>query len=157
MLLEEQDRSLWDQDQIELGLSLVERALRLGQVGPFQLQAAIAAVHAEAPTSGDVSWEQIAALYGELHQMQPTPIVLLNRAVAVAMWQGAEEGLALIDPLRAELNEYQFFHSARASLLKKLGRTDESRAAYQRALELAGSAAEQRFLSRRLSEVGAGS
>jgi len=156
VLLEDQDRSMWDQDQITEGLDLAERALRLGQVGPFQIQAAIAAVHAEASTADDVSWGQIAALYGQLYQLQPTPVVLLNRAVAVALWQGPEAGLDLIDPLGGELGDYQYFHSARASLLRKVGRSDEASTAYARAHDLAGSEAERRFLERRLREIEEG-
>lgn len=153
VLLGDQDRALWDQEQISDGVDLVERALRLGRVGPYQVQAAIADIHAEAPEATDVSWEQIVELYGELLRLQPSPVVELNRAVAVAMWQGPEAGLALIDPLDSALDGYQFFHSARANLLAQSGRTDEASAAYRRALALAGSAAERRFLQRRLADA----
>lgn len=154
VLLEDQDRSRWDRDQIAQGLQLIERALRLRRIGPFQLQAAIAAVHAEATSASHVSWERIVSLYEQLYEVQPTPVVLLNQAVAVAFWRGPEAGLDLIDPLEPELAGYQFFHSARAGLLDRLGRHEESRAAYRRALDLAGTEAEQRFLTRRLDEVG---
>ncbi len=155
VLLEDQDRSLWDRDQIDRGIELVEQSLRMGRPGPYQIQAAIAAVHAEASDPGQVSWEQIAALYRELYELQPSPVVELNRAVAVAMWQGPEAGLDLVDRLGTSLEGYQPFHSTRANLLQRLQRSDEAAEAYVRALALAGTATERRYLERRLAEVAA--
>jgi RNA polymerase sigma-70 factor (ECF subfamily) len=153
VLLEDQDRSRWDRAEIEAGVALVERALRMGQLGRYQVQAAIAAVHAEAVRPEDTDWDQIALLYGELARLHPTPVVELNRAVAVAMVQGPERGLALMEPLAGELDRYQWYHSARADLLRRLDRRDEASDAYRRALELTTNAVERRFLERRLSEV----
>jgi len=153
VLLEDQDRSRWDRAEIEAGVALVERALRMGQLGRYQVQAAIAAVHAEAVRPEDTDWDQIALLYGELARLHPTPVVELNRAVAVAMVQGPERGLALMNPLAADLDGYHWFHSARADLLRRLDRRDEASDAYRRALELTTNAVERRFLERRLSEV----
>ncbi len=153
VLLEDQDRSLWDRDQIKRGNELVEQSLRMSRPGPYQIQAAIAAVHAEASDPGQVSWEQIAALYRELYELQPSPVVELNRAVAVAMWQGPEAGLALIDPLEMSLARYQLFHSARANLLQRLARLDEAAEAYGRALALAGTTTERRYLEGRIAEL----
>jgi RNA polymerase sigma-70 factor, ECF subfamily len=131
----------------------VERALRMGRPGPYQVQAAIAAVHAEAERPEDADWEQIAVLYGELARLQPTPVVELNRAVAVAMAHGPERGLELMDPLAADLDRYQWYHSARADLLRRLDQSHEAAEAYRRALELTTNAVERHFLERRLSEV----
>jgi RNA polymerase sigma-70 factor, ECF subfamily len=147
VLLEDQDRWLWDEDEISEGSDLVEAALRRRRPGPYQLQAAIAACH-----TGDQSdWPQIVALYGELARLQPSPVVELNRAVAVAMAGSPEAGLAAINEI-AGLDEYRHFHSARGGLLRRLGREDEARAAYRRALELAPTEAERDFLERRLTE-----
>jgi len=148
-LLEDQDRSQWDRDAIDEGRALVERALRLRRVGPYQLQAAIAALHAGA--NGDTDWPQIVALYGELLRIAPSPVVELNRAAAVAMARTPEDGLALIDEIDG-LDDYVSFHAARAELLRRLGRDAEAAAAYERALDLAPSDVERDFLRARLLE-----
>lgn len=153
VLLEEQDRSRRDRAQIAEALALVPAALRGGR-GPYPIETAIAALHASAATAGETDWPQIAALFDELYRRKPTPIVALNRAVAIAMWQGPAEGLALIDPL--ELDSYHLWHAARADLLRRLGRTAEARASYTQALALAGSEPERRFLRKRLSESASG-
>ncbi len=147
VLLDDQDRWLWDEDEIAEGSELVEAALRRRRPGPYQLQAAIAACH----TGEESDWAQIVALYGELLRLQPSPVVELNQGVAVAMADGPEAGLAAIDQI-AGLDEYRHFHSARAGLLRRLGREDEARAAYRRALELAPTEAERDFLERRITE-----
>jgi RNA polymerase sigma-70 factor (ECF subfamily) len=153
VLLDEQDRGRWDRAQIDEGLALVERALRRGRPGPYQLQAAIAAVHASAPVAADTDWPQIVALYDELLRRQPTPVVALNRAVAVAMVDGPERGLELLAGITG-LDRYRLFHAARADLLRRLDRRPEAVAAYRRARELATNPAEQRFLDRRLHALG---
>jgi RNA polymerase sigma-70 factor (ECF subfamily) len=150
--LEEQDRSLWDWQQALEGLNLVERALRLRAPGPYQLQAAIAALHAQAPTAADTDWRQIAALYRELQRFQPSKVVELNQAVAVAMGEGLERGLALIDALDG-LNDYYLFHAARADLLRRLNRPAEAAKAYQRAIALAGNQVERGYLQRRMQKL----
>jgi RNA polymerase sigma-70 factor (ECF subfamily) len=150
--LEDQDRSLWDRDQIREGLALVDRALRRGRVGPYQLQAAIAAVHAEAATAETTDWPQIAALYGELAQVEPGPVVLLNRAVAIGMSAGPRRGLALIDAL-CGLDRYHLFHAARADLLRRLGSATAAAEAYRRALALTANAIERAYLERRLAAL----
>jgi RNA polymerase sigma-70 factor, ECF subfamily len=147
VLLEDQDRALWDQARIEEGLRVLERALGLRSPGPYQLQAAIAALHTEPQTD----WTQIAALYAQLAERIPSPIVELNRAVAVAMAAGPERGLALMRDL--PLDEYHLYHAARADLLRRLERLDEAAEAYRRALELAQTEPERRFLSQRLAEI----
>ena len=154
VLLDEQDRSLWDRDEIAEGLGLVERALRAGPAGPYVLQAAIAAVHAEAATAADTDWPQIAGLYGELYRRLPTPVVTLNRAVAVAMAEGPAQGLELVDDLagRGTLDGYHLLHATRADLLRRLGRTAQAQVEYERALALATNPVEQAFLRRRLEE-----
>jgi RNA polymerase sigma-70 factor, ECF subfamily len=149
ILLEDQDRSLWNQARIEEGRRVLERAMRLRRVGPYQLQAAIAAVHAGETTD----WPTIAGLYGELARLTPSPIVELNRAVAVAMADGADQGLDLIAQIEG-LDDYHLLHAARADLLRRLGRRDEAAGAYRRALALAPNQVERAFLERRLSEVG---
>jgi RNA polymerase sigma-70 factor, ECF subfamily len=154
VLLEEQDRGRWDQAQIREGLDLVERALRAGPPAAFTVQAAIAALHARAGRAADTDWPQIAALYGVLSRIAPSPIVELNRAVAVAMAEGAERGLDLMAPLAAELGEYHLLHAARADLLRRLGRREAAAQSYQRALALTRNEPERRFLLRRLREVG---
>ena len=151
VLLADQDRGGWDRAEIEEGLRLVERALRHRHRGPYQLQAAIAAVHAAAPSAADTDWEQIAALYAELARLTGSPVVELNRAVAVANAEGPETGLALLDGL--DLDGYVYLHAARADLLRRLERNDEARVAYERALELVGAEPERRFLERRLAEL----
>jgi RNA polymerase sigma-70 factor (ECF subfamily) len=157
VLLENQDRSLWNQAEIREGVELVERALASGRFGPYTLQAAIAAVHAQAPTAAATDWAQIAGLYGVLLQIEPSPIVELNRAVAVAMRDGPEAGLALIDAIlgRGELADYHLAHSARAELCRRLGRTADARAAYERAIGLSRQEPERRFLEGRLRELPA--
>ena len=152
VLLEDQDRSRWDRAQIDEALSLVPLALR-GGAGPYALQAAIAALHAQAPSSAATDWPQIVALYGELHRREPTPVVALNRAVAVAMHRGPEVGLAMVEPLGDSLAGYHLWHAVRADLLRRLNRLPEARAAYQAALAHVGSEPEKRYLARRLREV----
>ena len=157
ILLEEQDRSLWRQDQIAEGIRLVERALGRRNLGPYQLQAAIAAIHSEAKTAAETDWKQIAALYEILSTTQASPIIALNHAVAVAMSEGLEQGLAMIDELGAgrELDSYRLYHAARADLLRRLGRHREAIESYRRALALTNNAVELRYLSLRLSELDA--
>jgi RNA polymerase sigma-70 factor, ECF subfamily len=155
MLLEEQDRSLWDTREIETGLGVLERAGRLGPSGPYLLQAAIAGEHARASTAEDTDWQQIASLYGLLAQVQPSPVIELNRAVAVAMAEGPERGLELLDEpeLADALDSYQWFWSARADLLRRAGQKTPAVEAYKRAAELATNPVERRFLARQLSEL----
>src|SRR5262249_47104174 len=155
ILLDDQDRSLWNRAQIAEGVALVERALSSRRFGPYTLPAAISAVHAEAPTAAATDWAQIAALYDVLARVEPSPVVDLNRAVAVAMRDGPETGLALIDAIlaRGDLADYHLAHSARAELCRRLGRTAEARAAFQRALDLARQEPERRFIERRLAEL----
>jgi RNA polymerase sigma-70 factor, ECF subfamily len=152
VLLENQDRGRWHAGRILEGTRVLERALRRGRPGPYQLQAAIAALHAQAATPEETDWRQIAALYGELERVQPTPVVRLNRAAAVAMAEGAERGLELIDAVEG-LEGFHLRHAARADLLRRLERRAEAAAAYRRALELATNPAERRFLERRLAEL----
>jgi RNA polymerase sigma-70 factor (ECF subfamily) len=153
--LEEQDRSRWDREEIQEGLQLVEQALRLRRVGPLQLQAAIAAVHAEAPAPGETDWRQIVALYEELMRISPSPIVALNQAAAVAMGEGFEQGLVLIEKAGAsgKLENYYLVHAARADLLRRLNRLPEAATAYSRAAALTTNQVEQRYVRRRLREV----
>ena len=155
ILLEDQDRALWNREQIGSGITLVEQALASRRFGPYTLQAAIAAVHAEAQDAASTDWAQIAALYEVLLRVEPSPIIELNRAVAVAMRDGPETGLALIDTLlgRGELVEYRLAHAARADLCRRLGRTAEARESYERALALTRQEPERRFLVRRLAEL----
>jgi RNA polymerase sigma-70 factor (ECF subfamily) len=152
VLLEDQDRSRWDRHEIDEGHRVLERALSLRKPGPYQLQAAIAALHAEARTPGETDWAQIAALYAELARSEPSPIVELNRAVAVAMAEGPAHGLDLVDRIPG-LDRYHLLHATRADLLRRLGRTGEAASAYGRALELATNPAERGFLERRLAEL----
>jgi RNA polymerase sigma-70 factor, ECF subfamily len=152
VLLEDQDRSRWDRAQIEEALALVPAALR-GGPGPYSLQAAIAALHASAPRASATDWRQIAGLFGELVRRQPTPIIRLNRAVAIAMWQGPQAGLPLIEQLAGELAGYHLWHAAKADLLRRLDRRREAATAYRAALACVGSEPERRFLERRLAEV----
>jgi RNA polymerase sigma-70 factor (ECF subfamily) len=155
ILLEDQARSLWDRGMIADGTALVERALASRRIGPYTLQAAIAAVHAEAPDAGATDWDQIVGLYDVLARVEPSPVVELNRAVAVAMRDGPEAGLALVDAIlaRGDLADYRFAHAARADLCRRLGRTEEARASYERALALTRGEPERRFLERRLTQV----
>jgi RNA polymerase sigma-70 factor (ECF subfamily) len=153
--LEEQDRSLWDREEIQRGLDLVETALRLSHIGPYQLQAAIAALHAQAVEFEQTDWKEIAALYRQLANLSPSPVVALNQAAAIAMSEGAARGLALIDELGAmgDLRQYHLFHAARADLLRRLGRHAEAAEAYSRALDLARNPVERNYLRRRLIQV----
>jgi RNA polymerase sigma-70 factor (ECF subfamily) len=153
--LEEQDRSLWDRTKIAEGLALVEAALSLRRPGPFQLQAAIAALHAEPANAGETDWPQVVLLYSQLLRLQASPVIELNRAAAVAMAFGPDRGLQLMDDLasRGELREYYLLPAARADLLRRADRFNEAAAAYQRAIELCQSSVEQRYLRRRLQEV----
>ena len=158
--LEEQDRSLWDQKQIAEGLRLIRTALGMrppagGRVGVYQLQAAIAAVHAEAKTAAETDWPQIVGLYAELKRINPSPVVALNHAAAVAMGEGFEQGLRLIEGAGAsgKLEQYYLFHAARGDLLNRLGRAEEAQAAYARALELTANQVEQKYVRRRLREI----
>jgi RNA polymerase sigma-70 factor (ECF subfamily) len=153
-VLEEQDRARWNQEQIAEALPLVETALR-GGPGPFALQAAIAALHCQAARAEETDWPQIVRLYDVLERVQPSPIVALNRAVAIAMVVGAGPALALVDALdaRGDLDGYHLFHATRADLLRRLGRMTEAASSYTRAIALAANDAERRFLERRLREV----
>jgi RNA polymerase sigma-70 factor (ECF subfamily) len=155
VLLEKQDRSIWDPREIETGLGLLERAARLGPPGPYVLQAAIAGEHARAAAAENTDWQKIASLYGLLARAQPSPVIELNRAVAVAMAEEPERGLELLDdPELAEaLDGYQWFWSTRADLLRRAGNTNQAMKAYERALELATNPVERRFLERRISEL----
>lgn len=153
VLLEDQDRSRWDRIKITEGTALVEDALRRGRVGPYALQAAVAALHAGAASPAETDWPQIAALYAVLARLRPSPVVELNRAVAVAMTEGPERGLALMADL--ELPNYYLLPAARADLLRRLGRKSEAATAYRAALAMVANEAEKRYLERRLSEVSA--
>jgi RNA polymerase sigma-70 factor (ECF subfamily) len=153
VLLEDQDRARWDHDEIDEGLATLDRAMAARRPGPYQVQAAIAALHARAPRPEDTDWPQIAALYGGLVQMTPSPVVELNRAVAVAMADGPERGLPLVEALGGRLEGYHPFHSARADLLRRLGRRAEAADAYRRALELVPNPSQRTFLERRLGEL----
>jgi RNA polymerase sigma-70 factor (ECF subfamily) len=155
ILLEHQDRALWNREQIAEGVALVEKALSSRRFGPYTLQAAIAAVHAEAASAAATDWRQIVALYNRLVRMQPFPVVHLNRAVAIAMCDGPEAGLAQIDGLleRGELTNYYLAHSARAELYRRLGRTAEARASYERALALTQQEPERKFLQERIRQL----
>jgi RNA polymerase sigma-70 factor (ECF subfamily) len=155
ILLEDQDRTLWNRELIAEGSALVERALRARRFGPYTLQAAISAVHAEAPDPSATDWPQIVGLYGVLMQADPSPVIELNCAVAIAMRDGAAAGLALIDAIleRGELRDYHLAHAARADLCRRLGRIAEAQASYQQALHLARQEPEIRFLRRRLDEL----
>ncbi|HEX9122060.1 MAG TPA: RNA polymerase sigma factor [Actinomycetota bacterium] len=153
VLLEDQDRARWDHAMIDEGLAMLDGALALRGPGPYQVQAAIAALHARAPRPEDTDWPQIAALYTRLSAMAPSAVVDLNRAVAVAMADGPLRGLDLLAPLERELGDYHLFHSARADFLRRLGRGGEAADAYRRALELSSNPSERSFLERRLREV----
>ena len=155
ILLEQQDRSLWNRDQIAEGISLTEGALASHRFGAYTLQAAIAAVHAESSSTASTDWRQVVLLYDQLLRIQPSPVVELNRAVAVAMCEGLKQGLALIDDLlaREQLSHYHLAHSARADMCRRLGRIPEARASYEKALALASQEPDRRFLARRLEEL----
>ncbi len=155
ILLEDQERSLWDREQIQEGTALVQEALATRQFGTYTVQAAIAAVHAEAPSAAETNWAEIVAFYDLLIQLEASPVVQLNRAVAVAMRDGPEAGVKLIDEIlgRGDLQQYHLAHAARADLCRRLGWTDEARTSYQRGLELARQEPERRFLQKRLDEL----
>jgi len=155
VLLNEQDRSLWNRDQITEGSALVEQALAGRRAGPYALQAALAAVHANAPSTEATDWDEIVGLYDVLLRVEPSPVVELNRAVAVAMRDGPEAGLAVIDAIldRGDLDDYHLAHAARADLCRRLGRVSQARASYERAIALARQAPERQFLERRLAEL----
>lgn len=155
ILLDDQDRTLWNRDLIDDGLRLVREALSSGRYGPYSIQAAIAAVHAEAARAAATDWSEIVGLYDVLLRMNPSPVIELNRAVAVAMRDGYETGLAIIDAIfrRGDLRDYRFAHAARADLCRRLGRLQEARASYQRALALTKQEPERRFIERRLAEI----
>lgn len=156
VLLDDQDRALWDRGKIAEGMELVERALRMGRPGPYQIQAAIVAVHANASVPDETDWKQIVGLYGELRRYHPTPIVELNRAVAIAMAFGCERGLERMAELADDgaLENYYLFHAARADLLRRLGRLDEARQHYRTAQSLTDNAAAKAFLSKRIGQLG---
>lgn len=155
VLLEQQERSLWDRGLIGEGITLVERALASKRIGPYALQAAIAAVHAEAPSAGETDWAQIVALYDLLLRAEPSPIIELNRAVAVAMRDGPAKGLELVDALlqRGELAQYHLAHATRADFCRRLGMNADARVSYERALALAKQEPERRFLEKRLADL----
>jgi RNA polymerase sigma-70 factor (ECF subfamily) len=152
--LEEQDRSLWHQNEIDEGSLLAERAVVLGPLGPYQLQAAIAAVHAQAERAADTDWNEIAALYQRLCEVQPSAVVALNSAVAVAMSTGYETGLRQIERLQSELNRYYLFHAARADILRRMGNKRDAASAYRTAIDLASNQVERDFLASRLDSIG---
>jgi RNA polymerase sigma-70 factor (ECF subfamily) len=155
ILLENQDRSLWNREQIAEGAALVEKALNSRRFGAYTLQAAIAAVHAEAESTAATDWRQIVALYNQLVRIQPSPVAYLNRAVAIAMCDGPEAGLKHIDAVleHGELANYYLAHSARAELYRRLGRTAEARASYERALALTQQEPERQFLQERIRQL----
>jgi RNA polymerase sigma-70 factor (ECF subfamily) len=155
VLLDDQDRSTWDQTRIEEGRTILARAMRMRRVGQYQLQAVIAGLHDESASTAETDWSQIAGVYAVLGQMTGSPVVELNRAVAVAMTSGPEAGLGIVDALaqRGALDEYPYLHSTRADLLRRLGRGADAAAAYRRALELTSNAAERTFLEGRIAEV----
>ena len=155
ILLEHQDRSLWNREQIAEGVALVEKALSSRRFGPYTLQAAIAAVHAEAESTAATDWRQIVALYNQLVRIQPSPVVYLNRAVAIAMCDGPEAGLKHIDAVleHGELANYYLAHSARADLCRRLGRTAEARSSYEKALALTQQEPERQFLQERIRQL----
>jgi RNA polymerase sigma-70 factor (ECF subfamily) len=153
--LEDQDRSLWDRVAIAEGVRLLDAALRLGRPGPYQVQAAIAACHATAPEASSTDWDEITVLYGELARLVPSPVVELNRAVAVAMAEGPSAGLGLVEALEAsgKLAGYHLLPATRADLLQRLGRRHEASDAYREALKIVATDAERRYLARRLAET----
>jgi len=155
VLLADQDRGLWNREQIREGSSLVMRALAARTIGPYALQAAIAAVHADAVDATGTDWNEIVGLYDVLLRADPSPVIELNRAVAVAMRDGPATGLALIDAIlaRGDLQEYHLAHAARADLCRRLGMTDEARKSYRRAIALARQEPERRFLEQRIADL----
>ncbi|HXR91366.1 MAG TPA: RNA polymerase sigma factor [Steroidobacteraceae bacterium] len=153
VLLEDQDRELWDRTLIAEGLALIDKAVRHRQPGAYQIQAAIAALHSRAPCAADTDWAQIDLLYAALERLQPSPVVTLNRSVAIAKTRGPEAALAMIEPLGARLSGYFHFHGARGAYLQQLGREDEARDAFQRAISLAGSAAEAAHIRLHLDQL----
>ena len=155
ILLHDQDRGKWDKRLIAEGVALVERALSSRRFGPYSLQAAISAVHAEAPEAAATDWAQIVALYDVLERLDPSPVVALNRAVALAMRDGAAAGLAVVEGIlgKGELADYHLAHAARADLCRRLGRSADARASYERALALARQEPERRFLTQRIAEL----
>jgi RNA polymerase sigma-70 factor (ECF subfamily) len=157
ILLDEQDRSRWDRDFIAEGVALVSAALASQRIGPYSIQAAIAAVHAEAPSAAATDWREIVGLYDLLLRLTPSPIVALNRTVAIAMRDGPEAGLVVLDELMAggELNGYQLAYAARADFCRRLGRNAEAREAYRRAIELTAQVPARRFLEKRLAALPA--
>jgi RNA polymerase sigma-70 factor (ECF subfamily) len=152
VLLPEQDRSRWDEPRIAEGGRVLERALSLRRPGPYRLQAEIAAVHADAGRAEDTDWRRIADLYAELARLSPSPVVELNRAAAIAMADGPQPGLDLLENLEG-LDDYHLLHATRGDLLRRLGRLDEAAAAYERALATVTNPAERRFLERRAAEL----
>jgi RNA polymerase sigma factor (sigma-70 family) len=156
ILLPDQDRSRWDRVAIHEASDLLERALRMGRPGPYQLQAAIVAVHAGSPRHAETDWRQVVALYDRLFALQPTPVVALNRALALAELQGPAAGLAAIEPLAERLEAYHLFHAARGELLRRLGRAEEAANANRRALALTDNPAERRLLEQRLASAAGG-
>jgi RNA polymerase sigma-70 factor (ECF subfamily) len=154
VLLDAQDRALWDRAGILEGLNFARAALARPPFGAYALQAAIAAAHATAPKPDETDWNAITGYYDLLAKADPNPVIALNRAVAIAMRDGPQAGLDVIEPLMARLEDYRFAHAARADLLRRLGRNDEARAAYLAALELTRQAPERRFLEKRLQELG---
>ena len=155
IVLEEQDRTRWNREQIEEGSAFVSRALASRRFGPYTLQAAIAAIHCQAPRAADTDWREIVACYDLLHRIEPTPVIELNRAVAIGMRDGPAAGIALVDGLlaRGELSEYRLAHAARADLCRRLGHTAQARASYERALALTVQEPERQYLARRLAEL----
>ena len=153
VLLEDQNRARWDQEMIDEGLAKLDAAVATRRPGPYQVQAAIAALHAQAPRPEDTDWPEIATLYRVLKLMSPSPVIELNWAVAVAMADGPDAGLALMEPLADDLDRYHLFHAARADLLRRTGRGEEAKAAYQRALELATNPIERKYLQQRASQA----
>jgi RNA polymerase sigma-70 factor (ECF subfamily) len=154
-LLENQDRSLWNREQIAEGVALLKKALNSRRFGPYTLQAAIAAVHAESESAAATDWRQIVALYNQLVRIQPSPVVHLNRAVAIAMRDGPEAGLEHIDAVleQGELANYYLAHSARADMCRRLGRTAEARSSYEKALALTQQEPERQFLQERIRQL----
>jgi RNA polymerase sigma-70 factor (ECF subfamily) len=153
VLLEEQDRQLWDQQLIAEGLALIDKAVRHRRPGPYQVQAAIAALHARAQSPQATDWAEIDLLYGTLERMQPSPVVTLNRAVAASKVHGALRALEMIEPLRVKLDGYFYFHGARGAFLTELGRTDEARAAFGKAIALAHTPAEAAYIREQLDRL----
>jgi RNA polymerase sigma-70 factor, ECF subfamily len=153
VLLEAQDRTRWDHDEIAEGLAILDAAMAMRAPGPYQVQAAIAALHARAVDASETDWPQIAALYGRLMAMTPSPVIELNRAVAIAMADGAAVALPLVDALGGDLDGYQPFHATRADLLRRLGREEAAVTAYRRALEMTSNVTERDYLERRIAEL----